>query len=322
MGEGLDAVDWAGLRHNYGPADDVPGLLRRCAGPDPEDADEAAFELENLLFHQGGWICSAATAALPFLLRLATAPHVPCRRPVLDLVALLAAEAGTAAGRFVDPAWPTAWERALPEMLALLADPEPEIRRAAADAVARSTSPGALLLPALLRRWQAESDEVTRLDLVLALGQAVLREPAGDRRREAHVLLGGLLDSPRPQLRLAAVHALAPGDPALAPSRTRLLLEAVRDPSVELWRRTGSFECGAGGMQELTASLFTGPSPAFTLGLLADHPDPEQRIGALAQAGRLLSRWRSPAAELLPAITARLDDPDPEARLRAVDLLG
>ncbi|GAA2390411.1 hypothetical protein GCM10010420_12730 [Streptomyces glaucosporus] len=71
-----------------------------------------------------------------------------------------------------------------------------------------------------------------------------------------------------------------------------------------------------------TAALFTGPSPAFALGLLADHPDQEQRIGALAQAGGLLSQWHSPAGALLPAIVARLDDPVAEVRYRAAELLA
>lgn len=176
MWERLGAVDWAGLEHNYGSAEDVPGLLHRCAGPDPTNAEEAAGELLNLLFHQGGWICSAASAALPFLLHLAADPHAPSRRTVLELVGMLAAEGGQVTERFMDPGWAPAWERVLPEVLALLADPEPEIRRAAADAAGACTSPGALLLPELLRCWRAERDPVTRLDLVLALGQALRRE--------------------------------------------------------------------------------------------------------------------------------------------------
>lgn len=123
MWERLGAVDWAGLEHNYGSAEDVPGLLHRCAGPDPTNAEEAAGELLNLLFHQGGWICSAASAALPFLLHLAADPHAPSRRTVLELVGMLAAEGGQVTERFMDPGWAPAWERVLPEVLALLADP-------------------------------------------------------------------------------------------------------------------------------------------------------------------------------------------------------
>ncbi|MGY0066264.1 hypothetical protein ACWZEH_05430 [Streptomyces sp. QTS137] len=280
---------------------------------------------------QGGWICSAAPAALPFLLRLAADPQVPSRRTVLELVAMLAAEAGQVTERFMDPGWAPAWEQVLPGVLALLTDPEPKIRRAAADVAGVCTSPGALLLPGLLRCWRAERDPVTRLDLVLALGQALRREPAGDRSDEAVSLLRSLLGSPESQLRLAAVHALAAGDPGLAARRLDLVLDAVRDPSVELWQRTSSLESGAQGVQGWTAALFTGASTAstafaastaFTQGLLADHPDEGQRIGGLAQAGGLLSQWRSPAEALLPAVATRLDDPVTEVRYRATELLA
>ncbi|AZM50716.1 hypothetical protein DMB38_11885 [Streptomyces sp. WAC 06738] len=322
MWEGLADVDWAGLRHNYGTAGDVPGLLRRCAGVDRADAEAAAYDLENVLFHQGGWICPAAPAALPFLLRLAAAPHVRCRTAVLDLVAMLAAEAARVEERFLAPGWPAAWDRALPGVLGLLADPEPEIRRAAAGIAGACAGPGAVLLPALLDRWRAEPDLVSRLDLVLALGEARTRAPAGDRYDEAGALLHDLLDSPEPQVRLAAVHALAAGDPGFAAGRREMLLAAVRDPSVALWRQSSTRESGPQGVQAWTAGLFPGASPAFALGLLADHPDAEQRAGALAVAGGLLAQWRSPAAALLPVLAGRLADPDAEVRYRAVELLA
>ncbi|MEU9124575.1 hypothetical protein AB0C96_32800 [Streptomyces sp. NPDC048506] len=281
---------------------------------------------------------------------------------------VLVTEAGQVAGRFLHPGWSSAWAHALPEVLALLADPVPEVRRAAADLTRVCASSGTLLLAPLLHRWQVESDMATRLDLVLALGRAVRREPAGDRSQETTLLLHGLLDSPEPQLRLAAVHALADGDAGRAQRRLELVLDAVRDPSVELWQHTSAVECGVQGVQHWTAALFTGASAvgfadestgtdtftdtgtdtftgarseesagactdefasasagastSFTLGLLADHPDPEQRIGALAQAGGLLSQWRSPATALLPAIAARLNDPAAEVRYRAAELLA
>ncbi|MQY16229.1 hypothetical protein SRB5_64270 [Streptomyces sp. RB5] len=322
MWEGLEEIGWAGLKHNYGSAEDVPGLLHRCAGPSPEDAEEAADELHNLLYHQGGWICSAASAALPFLLRLAADARVRCRRTVLGLVASLAAESGRVADRLLDPGWPPAWEQVLPEVLDLLTDPDPGIRRSAADVVSDCDSPGHLLLPALLRCWQVERDLVNRLDLTLALGRAVTREPAGNRADEAGALLRSLLDSPEPQLRLAAVHALAPHDPGLAESRLEVVLDAIRAPSAELWQRSSSVAGGARGVQYWTAALYTSASPAFALGLLADHHDEEQRVGGLTQAGGLLAQWRSPAEVLLPAIADRLDDPVTEVRYRAVELLA
>ncbi|WP_416967901.1 hypothetical protein [Streptomyces sp. 4F14] len=316
MGE---EIDWAALEHNYGSAEDVPDLLRRCAGPDGE---QAADDLLNLLFHQGGWICPAAPAALPFLVRLAADPDVSCRLTILEVIGLLAAEAGRVAGRFLAPAWPPAWDQALPDILALLAAPEPEIRRAAADVIGACTTPGAALLPALLHSRQTETDLGAGLELTLALGRAIRRAPTGDHHDEAETLLREQLDAPHPQFRLAALHALAPGTPDLAANRLPQVLEAVRDPGVELWRQTSSIAIGARGVQSWTADLFPGASPAYALGLLADHPDDEQRIGGLAQTGDLLSQWRSPTAALLPAIARRLDDPVTEVRYRAVDLLA
>ncbi|MFJ7064036.1 HEAT repeat domain-containing protein [Streptomyces sp. NPDC101115] len=322
MWVGLNAVGWNGLEHNYGSAEDVPGLLRRCSGPDPDDAGEASSELLNLLFHQGGWICSAASAALPFMLRLAATPRVPSRCAMLELVAMLAAEARQVEARFLDPGWTPAWERALPELLRLLNDPEPEIRRAAADVLGACGSPGELILPGLLRSWEAEADPATRLELVLALGHAALCAPAGAPGAEVFALLNELLDAPGPQMRLAAVHALAPVDPGLPSRRLDDVLEAVRDPSVDLWRHTSSVQAGVLGVHRWTSGLFTGPEPDFTLGVLTDHHDGEQRIAALAQAGGLLSRWLSPAAPLLPRLVGRLDDPVAEVRFRAVELLA
>ncbi|QNP75444.1 hypothetical protein IAG44_42620 [Streptomyces roseirectus] len=318
MGDGVEAVDWARLKHNYGSAEDIPDLLRRCAGPESE---EAADELLNLLFHQGGWICPAAPAALPFLLRLAADPHVTARRTLLELVTLLAAEAGRLTAK-VDPAWPRAWRLALPDVLALLDAPEPEIRRAAANITAACATPGADLLPPLLTRWQAEDDLPTRLDLILALGRAAHRAPAGDRYDEARTVLHAQLDAPHLQLRLAALHALAPVTPGLAENHLPQALAAIRDSGVELWRHTGTVGNGAQAVQHWTADLFPGPSPAYVLGLLADHPDDEQRIGALSRAGTLLSSWRSPARALLPLLAERLTDPVPEVRYRAVELLA
>ncbi|MFG3002271.1 hypothetical protein [Streptomyces sp. NPDC048340] len=240
----------------------------------------------------------------------------------MELVARLASEAEQVRERFLDPGWRPAWERALPEVLALLEDTEPWIRRDAADVVGICGSPGELTLPSLLRRWQAEDDPAARLDVIVALGQAVVRQPAGEHAPAVLSLLQELLGAPEAQVRLAAVHALAPSHPDLPEQQVDLLLEAVRDPSVEMWRHTTSMDAGTQGVQHRTAALMTGPSTAFTLGLLNDHPAEEQRTGALAQAAGLLAQWRSPTSVLLPRIAARLNDPACEARFRAAELLA
>ncbi|MER6299260.1 hypothetical protein ABT247_06750 [Kitasatospora sp. NPDC001539] len=324
MWEELEATDWATLKDNCGSAEDVPALLRQCAGQNLQDVDHAAFELLNHLFHQGGWICSASSAALPFLVRLAASPDVllSSRRAVLELVSRLVSEAGRVAERFLDPGWRPAWERAVPKVLLLLTDPAAEIRRDAAHILGACETRGEAVLSALVQCWRSEADPATRLDLILALGLAAGREPAGPQAAEVLELLRDLLDTPDVQIRLAAVHALAPTDPNLPARRADLLLQAVRDPSVELWRHTSSVSTDVTGVHHWTAKLFTEPFPAFALGLLQDHSDVDQRVGALAQAGGLLAQWRSASTELLPALAARLDDPAPEVRFRAAELLA
>ena len=63
MWDGLDAVTWRQLRHNYGRATDLPPLLRACADPDADVATRSLDELHNKVHHQGGWVCPAAAAS-------------------------------------------------------------------------------------------------------------------------------------------------------------------------------------------------------------------------------------------------------------------
>ena len=320
MLEGLGDVDWAGLRHNYGSAQDVPPLLLRCAAPDSEDAERAVADLDNLLVHQGGWVCSAATAVLPFLARMAGASGVRTRCALLDLLAQLAVTSVEAAPKHVDPGWPTAWQQVSPEVTVLLADPDPSIRRGAAYLIGVSGWRQDLTMPLLLDAVRTERDPAVRLDLVLSLGAVSVPEPS----EQVLSLLHSLVDGPEPQLRLAAVHALAGIGSASSDSerRVELAVAAVRDPSVELWRQSSWVGTRVLGVQLWTGKLFPGNAVPYALGLLADHPDHEQRTGALAQAADTLSDSRSTVSALLPAVAARLSDPDTEVRYRSVDLLA
>ncbi len=85
----LDQIDWAGLRHAYGSAGDVPGLLRALASDDQSLRAEALGELYTNVFHQGNRF-QATPYAVPFLVRLAVRPAVPDRDLILYLLAALA----------------------------------------------------------------------------------------------------------------------------------------------------------------------------------------------------------------------------------------
>jgi len=56
MLERLGEVDWRSLRHAYGSAQDVPGLVRGLASPDKKTRERAYWELQGRLrsIHPGG----------------------------------------------------------------------------------------------------------------------------------------------------------------------------------------------------------------------------------------------------------------------------
>ena len=67
--EGLDQVNWAGVRDAYGPATDVPALLRAFVSLDPRDREFAQQLLFQTIWHQGD-VYSATAATVPFLYNL------------------------------------------------------------------------------------------------------------------------------------------------------------------------------------------------------------------------------------------------------------
>ena len=74
MLEGLDDIDWHGLSHAYGPADDVPGTLRMLA-EGKTSADDASGVFHGNIWHQGT-VYEATAYAVPFLIELLQARTV------------------------------------------------------------------------------------------------------------------------------------------------------------------------------------------------------------------------------------------------------
>ncbi|WP_033442207.1 PBS lyase [Saccharothrix sp. NRRL B-16314] len=309
-------VVWSALEHNHGNASNLPELLRGCASPDAEAAGRAVDEVFDNLYHQGGWLCSAASAALPFLIDLAAGGAVHHRPYVVELIGRLAREAVIAQPRFVDPAWRPALDATRPRLLALLDDPDPGVRREVtlmlSDGVRHPES-----VEALRRRWRVETDRTTRCDLVLAFGVVLTWEPDEALRAELVALLGG----DDLQLRLAAVHALAESDPAVAPPHVDLLVRAVLDPDSALWQDSAWI----GGALVPTTGKLLAVDPvaatAFTIGISADG-EVDQRVANLGQAGSVLSEWRTVTGAILPLLGRYLDDDSSEVRYRAAALLA
>jgi HEAT repeat protein len=306
MLDGLDEVPWGTLRHNYGAADDIAGLLRGCTSQDRAEALRAADQLDNHLYHQGGWICPAASAALPFLAELAASPRVTVREAVTGTITSLASVAAEVAPRWVDQAWPGAMEAALPALLRLLDDPDPRVRQAAGRlAGVRGLGPD-LVLPALRARLREEPDEAVRYDLTMSLGGAAARSPqAAEVSGELAVIAGSADDN---QERLAAVHGLARlGEPVY-----EYVDLMVRAASGEYWDVVGAGEL-------LAASPLD--TIAYAVGL-SRKGTAEQRAAAMASIGLLLQQWRAVPDSVLPHLGGQLQAPEPDVRFRAAFLLA
>ncbi|MFF3320714.1 PBS lyase [Streptomyces sp. NPDC002889] len=82
---GIDEVDWASLEHAYGPADDVPELLRGLASADPEVREAALDGMYGAVHHQGD-VYDSTLACIPFLLELVADPAVQDRGGIVELL--------------------------------------------------------------------------------------------------------------------------------------------------------------------------------------------------------------------------------------------
>lgn len=101
----LDAEDWLHLKHAYGSASDVPGLLEQLAenpGPKSDYQAEPWFSLWSCLCHQGD-VYTASYAAVPHIVRICSISDGPVDFSFFQLPACI--EIARATGR--GPALPS-----------------------------------------------------------------------------------------------------------------------------------------------------------------------------------------------------------------------
>jgi hypothetical protein len=321
MWDGLAVIHWSGLRHNYGTADDIPSLLRGCASADLKVAARAHDELDNFLYHQGGWVCPAASAALPFLVRLAADPGVLVRPAVVETVALLARAGMQALPRSVDPAWPAALHAATPGLLALLADEDPKVRRAAAFLAGIGGLDPGQAVAGLRARLESELDPAVRYDVIVALGTGAAGTALAGAVRAAVAVLAR--DEPDPQARLAAVHALARlGQPVNG--QAGLMVEAVTHPSAAAWGHSMWLGGRASVMVTATGGILADdPAVAVSYAMgVSSRGDSDQRVAAMNYLGSVIEEWRAVPGTVLSFLAGQLRAPEPAVRFRAAYLLA
>jgi hypothetical protein len=223
--ENLDKIDWSNLGHAYGPADDVPELLRSLASDDEDERSNAIYELHGNIWHQGT-IYQATAHAVPFLLELLESPKVEDRHEILVLLADLAC--GTSYHDVhqhllhrKEEANEQEWQEKIHKelgwvsdvkaavragenlYLGFLNDVEVQMRDAAAYLLASLDRPSAKLAEAIWKRLEKEKKESVQVSLVLAFGMLAEHTEANTGS-----LLAMLLSSPSKSVKLAAAMSL------------------------------------------------------------------------------------------------------------------
>jgi len=190
MLDGLDDIDWSNLEHAYGPADDVPDLLRSLISADKDERDEALNELFGNVWHQGT-VYSSTSHVVPFLTEILESDAAPDREGVIMLFALIAAGTGYLEVHAADEKNVNKWtdilrkdgrdfeqelhrERQAVErvrhacrphlgmLLPYLENPEPDMRMEVARALAAYPGERDIFLPSLETAFANETDEEVR----------------------------------------------------------------------------------------------------------------------------------------------------------------
>ncbi|RNL72726.1 HEAT repeat domain-containing protein [Streptomyces sp. I6] len=247
MFTGMDEVDWASMGHAYGPADDVPGLLRGLASTDPAERETALDGMYTAVHHQGD-VYDSTLACIPFLLELAASPEVQDRGAIVELLTSIGGidldddELDPEDEEFEDAANYAMAAAAVASgadvFVGLLDDPDAGVRLAAPCALAMLHGDPARVLALLRERLEGEQDTEVRLALVEAVGRIALRHEA--LRAESVTWLTTLLAADRPPgLRLSALTQLARCAPGLLP-------DDVASTATALLRATDGAGAGAG----------------------------------------------------------------------------
>ena len=244
MLERLHNVDWSALTHAYGPAADVPELIRALAGADRQARKDAYWELYGNIFHQGTRY-PATAPAVPFLLELLADPATPDRHELLLLLThLVCGQFGVAADPTLYAGEPDgaahdaddygtilrdvyrAAEAGLPIYLSLATGADTaHLRAAAVFMLACLWTRAAVVVPALRTRVADEASAVTRATLAFALGRlqcAGATDP---------ILVALHERDPAPLVRLLAAVGLVRAGSGPAPeAAVATLIAAVQDP--------------------------------------------------------------------------------------------
>ncbi|SNT47908.1 hypothetical protein SAMN05421812_10736 [Asanoa hainanensis] len=342
---GVDEVGWGRMRHAYGPAADVPDLLRGLVAADPASREDALDALYAGVHHQGD-VYACTVAVIPFLLRIAGDPGRPGRAEVVELLASIGGsddpEAHTGhyrqARQAVSDAYPL-WSM-------LVHDPDPQVRAAVPAVLPVRTEQATDRVGLLRGRFAVEQDPRVRVAMVD--GVATLARQGTAAPALGEWLADLVAHDHDAQVRIAALTALqwVPGQAALSTVGVRAaldLIDAVYQQGTPVVEPAGfTTDTLVGSLRRLREHAAVGRQApeagrqvrAISDGLgdrvedrvallstLLTSPDWERRTDAMFPASGLIKEWRGSFAPLVALIGGQLSDDHPELRSRATQVL-
>ena len=352
MFSGLDSIGWGSMQHAYGPATEVPALLRALVSDDPAAREHGLDGMYGAVHHQGD-VYECTVAAIPFLLEAAAVSGLPGRGGVLELLASIGGadwdDLSRASGLPAYQAAHHAVGAACPLFARLLSDPDPEVRRAAPQALQACRDDARQAVAVLRARLlEEEADAEARAAVISAVGAFGRRAAAGQIAGIGSAEIGAWLadiaghSGTDPGTRLAAIAELARCAPAMLPpgisEMITDLLRTIYAAAAPAAPPAGfSTSTLAGALRELSegeaaartapaaAELVRAASAAFgdrvedrveLLTRLLREEGWEARHDALRPAKVLIEGWRGSYEEIVFLVGEQLLDPHP--RLAAV----
>ncbi|MFI6848210.1 HEAT repeat domain-containing protein [Kitasatospora sp. NPDC050467] len=317
MFDTLHDIDWAALHHAYGPADDVPGMLLGLASDHPGEREAALDDLHDAV-HQQCDIYDSTLACVPFLFELIADRTRPDRGPVVELLTSIGEAVHHYPAGEEESTEGSVWRLTLAQGRAavaaradafspLLTDPDPDVRCAAAAALALLHANGPATLALLRGRLSHEPEAEART--ALATAAATLADRFPELAAPATAWLTTLAgDGNQPAaLRLTASARLAARAPGpLAADTVASTARLLRHIPVGQAGRSAD-----AALQIIHRAL--GDRLTDRVALCAEQltaADPALRHGGIRQAGLLFHEVRGPFGELAALLGRRLADPD------------
>lgn len=188
--EGIDDIDWHCVSHAYGPADDVPYLLRSLCSSNEKICDDAIGKLFGNIWHQGT-VYEATIYAIPFLIELLKSKETRNRSAIACLLACIVNGYGYLEAHTTSTFFTTVWKgilhkegktleaemaeelritshvrnaakRSIPFITPYLADPNPETREKVALALSCVPELAEINIPLLASAIRQETDAEVR----------------------------------------------------------------------------------------------------------------------------------------------------------------